>query len=86
MLLAWRLKTWWDRATATRFNNLAGHFVDGLRKALYVSRRYTCYRDPAVFRGVYRVLPCVSTVIKLLVQLQLTSFANVSICSGFSPV
>ena len=75
-----------DRVTATRFNSLAGHFVNGLREALYVSRRYTCYRDPAVFRGVYRVLTCVSTVITLSAQLQLTSFASVSICSGFSPV
>lgn len=35
---------------------LAGHFVDGLRKALDIARGYPSYGYSAVFGGVYRVL------------------------------
>lgn len=73
-------------ATRSQQFNLAGHSVDGLRKALDIARRYPSYGYSAVFGGVYRVLSCVSTVIVSLVQLQLTSLASLSICSGFNPV
>ena len=65
---------------------LAGHFVNRLRKALHIARRDPGYGYPAVFSGVHRVLSCVSILIESLAQLQLTSLASVSICSGFNPV
>ena len=45
---------------------LAGDFVNGLRKALDVARRYPSHGYPAVFGGVYRVLVPVSTVVEPL--------------------
>lgn len=40
-----------------------------LRKALNITRRYSRYGYPAVFRGVYRVLSCVSTLTNPSLQL-----------------
>lgn len=67
----------------------AGYGMDTLRQSTDIGRRYAGYRNATILRSVYRMLVMERLALQVgarVIEDILTSFANLSICTGVKPV